>query len=326
MKILVTGGAGYIGSHACKALALHGHEPIVYDNLSRGHDSTVKWGPLEVGDIANETRLRAVIKQHRPAGIMHFAAYIDVSESVKNPSLYYHNNISGSVSLLKTIIDVAAVPVVFSSTAAVYGIPRSLPISENHPTDPINPYGYSKLVIERVLADLDRAHGLRSISLRYFNAAGADPDGEIGTNRDPEINLIPIVLKAARLGTTVSIYGNDYDTEDGTCIRDYVHVVDIADAHVRAINYLLNGGTSCTLNLANASGYSVIEVIRTAERVCRKSIKSKAAPRRIGDPPVVIGNADRARAILGWSPRRSSLEVQIGDAWKWEKLRAPDAS
>ena len=317
MKILVTGGAGYIGSQACKALAARGFEPIVYDNLSRGNRWAVKWGPLEEGDIADTGRVRAVLERYRPGAVMHFAAFAYVGESVLEPLFYYRNNIGGTTALLKALIEYGPLPIVFSSTCSTYGIPRTIPIPEDHPQNPINPYGFSKMVVERILADLDLAHGLRSISLRYFNAAGADSEGEIGEAHDPETHLVPLVLAAARDGTSVRVFGTDYETPDGTCIRDYIHVVDIADAHLRALDYLLKGGTSCALNLANAHGYSVKEVIAAAERVCGRPVRAEMAPRRDGDPPVLIGSADRARTLLGWTPTRSALEVQITDAWNW---------
>ena len=295
MKILVTGGAGYIGSHACKVLARRGFEPIVFDNLSRGNRWAVKWGPLELGDIANSVRLRTVLEQYRPAALMKTRYFI----------------------LLQTLLSFETIPVVFSSTCATYGAPETIPISEDHPQRPVNPYGYSKLVVERMLADLDAARGLRSISLRYFNAAGADPDGEIGEAHDPETHLIPLVLAAARDGKSVSVFGDDYDTTDGTCIRDYVHVLDIAEAHVLALEYLLRGEPSCSLNLANARGYSVKEVIATAERVSGRRIRVNITPRRVGDPAVLIGAFDRAQATLGWEPARSDLQIQIRDAWNW---------
>jgi UDP-arabinose 4-epimerase len=253
MKILVTGGAGYIGSHACKVLARNGFEPIVYDNLSRGNRWAAKFGSLEIGDLGDVVRLRALLEKYRPQALMHFAAFAYVGESVANPLLYYRNNICETTSLLQTIVDFQPMPVVFSSTCSTYGIPDVIPISEDHPQRPINPYGYSKLVVERLLADLDVAHDLRSVSLRYFNAAGADPEGEIGESRDPEPHLIPIVLAAARDGTSVKVFGDDYDTADGTCIRDYIHVFDIADAHVRALKYLIEGGKSCALNLSKCA-------------------------------------------------------------------------
>jgi UDP-arabinose 4-epimerase len=320
MKIIVTGGAGYIGSHACKVLASRGFEPIVFDDLSRGNRWAVKWGPLELGDIADPARLRTVLEEYRPAAIMHFAAYAYVGESVQNPLLYYRNNVAATASLLQTLVDFQVIPVVFSSTCATYGVPRTTPIAEEHPQRPINPYGFSKLVVERILADLDVACGLRSISLRYFNAAGADPDGEIGEAHDPETHLIPLVLAAARDGKPVSVFGDDYDTSDGTCVRDYIHVLDIAEAHVLALEYLLRGGPSCSLNLANARGYSVKEVIATAESVTGRCIRVNRAPRRVGDPAVLIGDFRRAQTQLGWEPARLDLEIQIRDAWNWMQV------
>jgi UDP-glucose-4-epimerase GalE len=317
MKILVTGGAGYIGSHVCKALAKSGFKPVVYDNLSSGNRWAVKWGPLEEGEIANESRLHEVLALHQPAAVMHFAAFASVGESVEKPLLYYQNNIAGSAALLRALVDWRTVPVVFSSTCATYGTPERIPITEDHPQSPINPYGYSKLVVERMLADIGQAHRLRSVSLRYFNAAGADPDGDIGEAHDPEPHLIPRVLAAARDGTSVAVYGNDYDTPDGTCVRDYVHVTDLAVAHVQALDYLISGGPSCALNLANARGYSVKEVIQAAQSIYGKTIHVQQAPRRPGDPPVLLGSADRAQATLGWIPARSALELQIADAWNW---------
>jgi UDP-arabinose 4-epimerase len=319
MKIIVTGGAGYIGSHVCKVLAAKGFEPIVFDNLSRGNRWAVKWGPFEVGDIADSARLLGVLEQYRPAAVMHFAAYAYVGESVEKPLLYYRNNVTGTASLLQTILDFQAIPFVFSSTCSTYGIPDVVPIPEDHPQRPINPYGFSKLVVERMLADLNSACGLRSVALRYFNAAGADPDGEIGEAHDPETHLIPLVLAAARDGNPVDVFGNDYETIDGTCVRDYIHVLDIAEAHVRALEYLMRGGVSCLVNLANARGYSVKEVIATAERVCGKPILVRTAPRRAGDPAILVGSHERARALLGWEPARSDLEIQIRDAWNWMK-------
>jgi UDP-glucose-4-epimerase GalE len=277
----------------------------------------VKWGPLEIGDIADRDKLRAVLKRYRPAAVMHFAAFAYVGESVEKPLLYYRNNVAGSVVLFETILEFGTLPVIFSSSCVTYGIPNNIPISEDHPQNPINPYGCSKLFVERMLMDSGRAFGLPWVSLRYFNAAGADPDGDIGEDHNPETHLIPLVLRAARDETAVEIYGIDYDTPDGTCVRDYIHVVDIAEAHLRALKYLLAKSQSCALNLANARGYSVKEVIAAAERVCGRTITAKVAPRRPGDPPILIGSAKRAHELLGWSAERSNLEVQIADAWKW---------
>jgi UDP-arabinose 4-epimerase len=319
LNILVTGGAGFIGSHVCKVLARRKLVPVVYDNLSRGHRSAVKWGPLEVGEIADAQRLREVLDKYQPAAVMHFAAYINVGESVQKPVLYYYNNVAATASLLQTLIDHKPIPFVFSSTAAVYGMPEKVPIPEDHPLRPINPYGWSKLFVEMMLADAGLAHKLPWIALRYFNAAGSDPDGEIGEQHDPETHLIPLVIKAALGKTAIQVFGTDYATTDGTCIRDYIHVMDIADAHVRALDHLLAGGESCALNLANAQGFSVKEVISAAERVCGRQIKVQTTARRPGDPAVLIGAADRAHSLLGWKPARSDLGLQIADAWNWFK-------
>jgi UDP-glucose-4-epimerase GalE len=321
LNILVTGGAGFIGSHACKALAKAGYFPVTYDNLSRGHSEAVKWGPLEVGDIADVSRVKAVLDRHQPAAVMHFAAYAYVGESVGAPLFYYRNNVAGSMALLEAVIAFKPLPLVFSSTCATYGLPDRIPITEDHPQRPINPYGASKLMVEFILADVGTAHRLPWVALRYFNAGGSDPEGEVGEIHDPETHLIPLVLQAARSGVPVQIYGTDYDTPDGTCIRDYVHVTDIADAHVRALKYLLAGGKSCALNLANANGHSVMEVIATAERVCGRTIPVELGGRRIGDPPALVGSAERAHAVLGWSPARSGLDIQVRDAWNWFLLR-----
>jgi UDP-glucose-4-epimerase GalE len=316
-KVLVTGGAGYIGSHTCKALRRVGFEPIVYDNLSRGNQWAVKYGPLEVGHLDDSARLMAVLERYRPIAVMHFAALAYVGESINQPFLYYRNNVAGTIDLLQCLGSFGQLPVVFSSTCATYGVPTRLPVTEDHSQHPINPYGRSKLIVEHLLREAGQAHGLRSVSLRYFNAAGADPDGEIGEAHTPETHLIPLVLTAARKGTAVQIFGSDYETPDGTCIRDYVHVADIADAHVRALHYLTEGRPSCAVNLANEQGYSVLEVIAAAERVTAKAIKIEYAARRPGDPPVLVGSAARAAELLGWRPTRSDLTEQVRDAWQW---------
>ena len=332
MNILVTGGAGYVGSHACKALATRGHVPITYDNLSRGNRWAVKWGPFEKGDIADVRYVRAVLEKYRPSAVMHFAANAYVAESVEQPLLYYRNNFVGTLALLQTVVNFCSMPVVFSSSCAIYGVPEWIPITENHPQRPINPYGHSKLFVERLLADLEIAHGLPWIALRYFNAAGGDPDGEIGEAHDPETHLIPLVLAAARTGARVRVFGNDYDTLDGTCVRDYIHVSDIADAHVRALDYLLERGKSCALNLANSRGYSIKEVIAIAEKVCGRSIPLETASRRSGDPPVLVGDAGQAAAPwletypfgLGdthFDMRGTGRERIIGKAIKKKRLR-----
>jgi UDP-glucose-4-epimerase GalE len=277
----------------------------------------VKWGPFEKGEIADMQRVRMVLEKYRPSALMHFAAYAYVGESVEQPLLYYRNNFAATVALLQAVVDFRRMPVVFSSSCATYGLPQHVPITENHPQHPINPYGHSKVFVERLLADLNVAYGLPWIALRYFNAAGGDPDGEIGEAHDPETHLIPLVLAAARRGAPVRIFGGDYDTLDGTCVRDYIHVSDIAEAHIRALDYLLKGDGSCALNLANSRGYSIKEVIAVAEKVCGGTIPLKTVGRRLGDPPILIGDASRARAVLGWRPVHSELETQIRDAWNW---------
>ncbi len=319
MNILVTGGAGFIGSHTCKVLAARGLQPIVYDNLSRGHRHAVRFGPLEVGDIADAARLREVIKSHRPDAVMHFAAFINVGESVEHPQRYHSNNVDGSAVLLRTVAEFESIPIVFSSSAAVYGMPERVPIDEDHPLQPMNPYGTSKMLVERMLADAKPS--FPSVALRYFNAAGSDPEGQLGEEHEPETHLIPLVLRAARDHTPVSVFGSDYDTPDGTCIRDYVHVMDIAEAHVLALDYLRNGGASCALNLANTRGYSVNEVIVTAERVTGRKVPVSRVARRPGDPAALIGSSERARQLLGWKSKRSEIEVQIADAWNWTRSR-----
>jgi UDP-arabinose 4-epimerase len=318
LNILVTGGAGYVGSHACKALAARGHLPITYDNLSRGNHWAVKWGPFEKGDIADGRQVQIVLEKYQPSALMHFAAYAYVGESVEQPLLYYANNLANALTLFQAVVDFGRIPIVFSSSCATYGIPERVPITEDHPQNPINAYGHSKLFIERVLGDLNIACGLPWIALRYFNAAGADPDGEIGEAHDPETHLIPLVLAAAHTGAPVRIFGDDYETVDGTCVRDYVHVTDIADAHIRALDYLLKGGNSCAMNLANSRGYSIKEVIAAAEKISGCAVPFQIVGRRPGDPPILIGDAGLARAVLSWRPARSNLETQIQHAWNWQ--------
>lgn len=318
MNILVTGGAGYIGSHACKALAAAGYVPIAYDNLCRGNRWAVKWGPLEQGDISDKARLRALFEKYQPAALMHFAAYAYVGEFVQRPLIYYENNFSGTVALMAALQDYQNIPIVFSSSCATYGVPSTTRITEDHPQRPINPYGYTKLFVEQMLRDI---HALPWIALRYFNAAGADPNGDIGEAHDPETHLIPLALISAAAGTPFRIFGIDYDTPDGTCVRDFVHVSDIADAHVRALKHLLHGGESCALNLANNRGFSVREVVAAVERVTGHRIPVEHVARRAGDPPILVGDATRCQALLRWKPSRSDLDTQIADAWNWLKKR-----
>jgi UDP-arabinose 4-epimerase len=315
---LVTGGAGYIGSHACKALSKAGYHPISYDNLVHGHEWAVKWGPLERGDILDAQRVSEVLAKYQPVAVMHFAAFAYVGESVENPGKYYHNNVFGSLSLIEAMIRHGVNRIVFSSTCATYGVPDKVPITEESPQNPINPYGASKLMVERILKDFEVAHGLKWIALRYFNAAGADPDGEIGEAHDPETHLIPLVLDAiAGRRPNVSVFGGDYDTRDGTCIRDYIHVTDLANAHVQALRSLLAGRSSQAYNLGNGVGFSVREVVAAAERVLEKRVPVKMGPRRFGDPPRLVANAALASQELGWRPRISSLEEIVETAWRW---------
>ncbi|MCB1589533.1 MAG: UDP-glucose 4-epimerase GalE, partial [Xanthomonadales bacterium] len=311
----------YIGSHACKALAAAGHQPIAYDNLVYGHRGAVQWGPLVVGDLADRAALDAAFVEHRPEAVMHFAAYAYVGESVTDPNKYYRNNFGGSLALLEACQRHGVNRLVFSSTCATYGVPKQTPISEDHPQDPINPYGASKQMVERMLADCGIAHGLRSVSLRYFNAAGADPDCEIGEAHDPETHLVPLVLDAAAgKRPHVQIYGTDYDTPDGTCIRDYIHVSDLADAHLLALDRLAHSAAGMqAYNLGNGLGFSVREVIATAERVTGRPIPVLEGPRRPGDPPALVGDATRARAELGWQPQLADLDTIVDTAWRWHQ-------
>jgi UDP-glucose-4-epimerase GalE len=316
--ILVTGGAGYVGSHACKALAAAGHTPVAYDNLGRGHRELVKWGPLEVGDLADRARLDEVFARHRPAAVMHFAAFAYVGESVQDPALYYRNNVGGTLELVEAARRAGVGRLVFSSTCSTYGVPERMPIDEDAPQRPINPYGATKLAIERMLADYGAAYGLRSVSLRYFNAAGCDPDGETGELHDPETHVIPRVLMAAtgEIGH-VEIFGTDYPTPDGTCLRDYVHVADLAYGHVQALDYLERGGATTAVNLGTGRGFSVREVIAAAEQVVARRIPVREAPRRPGDPPVLVADPSRARALLGFAPRYTELAPMVATAWRW---------
>jgi len=318
--ILVTGGAGYIGAHACKALKRAGYTPIAYDNLVYGHRSAVKWGPLEEGDISNRRRLEAVIKKYKPLAVMHFAAYSYVGESVENPGKYYRNNVAGTLTLLEVMRSCGIDKIIFSSTCATYGMPERIPIPEDHPQNPINPYGRSKLMIEWMLKDFAEAYDMKFVSLRYFNAAGADPDAEIGEDHDPETHLIPLVLDVA-LGKRdhLEIFGTDYDTPDGTCIRDYIHVSDLADAHLLALDYLLQSGGSDVFNLGNGNGFSVREVVAVVLKITARDISWVEADRRSGDPPTLIGSFDKIRKCLGWSPLYIGLDDIIETAWFWHK-------
>lgn len=322
MRVLVTGGAGYIGSHACKALRDKGHEVVVFDNLVYGHREFAKWGELIQGDLSDFQAIDRVFKTRSIEAVMHFAAYCYVGESVTDPSKYYYNNVAGSLNLFEAARLNGADKVVFSSTCATYGAPEKNPIPEDHRKDPINPYGRTKLVIEQMLRDFDAAYKFSSVALRYFNAAGADPEAEAGEDHDPETHLIPLVLDAASgKRPHISVYGTDYPTPDGTCIRDYIHVTDLADAHVRALEYLKNGGKTETFNLGNGIGYSVKEVIEAARKITEREIKIIEGPRRPGDPPRLVGSAEKAKNTLGWNPAYGDIEVIIAHAWEWHKKR-----
>lgn len=323
--ILVTGGAGYIGAHTCKVLAAGGFTPVVVDNLSTGHPEAVKWGPFEQGDIADARFLDQVFTRYKPSSVVHFAAFSQVGESTSDPGKYYRNNVGGSLSLVEAMARNGVKQIVFSSTAATYGLPRSVPMTEENPQNPINPYGRSKLMVEHILKDFQASHGIRHVALRYFNAAGADPDGEIGEDHQPETHLVPIVLDAA-LGRRrqVTVYGEDYPTPDGTCIRDYVHVMDLAQAHVLALKHLDGLGASLQVNLGNGQGYSVRQVIKVAENITGIPIDFAVGDRRDGDPPRLVADAFWAKETLGWEPKYTSLEIIVQHAWDWHQVRFGD--
>lgn len=322
--VLVTGGAGYIGAHACKALSQAGYLPVAYDNLIYGHESAVRWGPLERGDTADRVRLDEVFATHRPLAVMHFAAFTAVGESVADPGKYYRNNVAGTLGLLEAMVTHRIDKLVFSSTAATYGLPKQVPITEDEPNQPINPYGRSKLMVEQMLFDFAAAHGLQSAIMRYFNAAGASPDGEIGEAHDPETHLIPLALDAvAGKGPPLTVFGEDYPTPDGTCIRDYIHVGDLADAHVLALDRLAGSEAPRVFNLGVGSGVSVREILGAIERVTGQAVPHRVGPRRPGDPPVLVADASRARAELGWVPRLSAIDTIVATAWRWHQGASP---
>ena len=324
-RILVTGGAGYIGSHATLALLRAGYEVVILDNLIYGHRDLVEkvlQVKLVVGDTSDRTLLDRLFSQYKIAAVMHFAAFAYVGESVADPAKYYRNNVSGTLTLLEAMLAAKVNKFVFSSTCATYGVPSIVPIPEDHPQNPINPYGASKLMVERILWDFYRAYDLKFVCFRYFNAAGANPDGLLGEDHNPEPHLLPLVLLTA-LGKreSVSILGTDYPTPDGTCIRDYIHVSDLADAHVLGLKYLIEGGDSSIFNLGNGNGFSVKEVIETAKVVTGREIKVIECDRRSGDPPILVGSGDKARKILGWHPQYSDLSEILSHAWKWHLKR-----
>lgn len=327
--VLVTGGAGYVGSHAAKALAAAGYTPVTLDNLERGHRWAVRWGPLEQGDLLDRGFVEGVIAKWRPEAIMHFAGLIAVGESVTAPDLYYRNNVIGSLHLLEAMQRFAVERIVFSSTAAVYGAPDTVPIPETAPSRPVNPYGASKWMVEMMLADFAAAYGFRSMALRYFNAAGADPDGDTGEAHDPETHLIPLALAAA-LGQTArfAVHGEDYNTPDGTCVRDYIHVTDLAAAHVLALDALAAApkGTHRSYNLGTGTGASVRQVLAAVERVTGRRVPATTGPRRPGDSPELVADPQLAKSALGWAPSLSSLESIVRTAWNWSKSRTGNAA
>jgi len=327
MRVLVTGGAGYIGSHTAKALARVGIEPVVYDNLSTGHRWATKWGPIVEADLCDCQALKQTLEQYDITAAIHFAAHAYVGESVLEPRKYFQNNVTNSLNLLNALLDAGVHNIVFSSSCAVYGIPNSIPISEDHPKLPVNPYGDSKLFIERVLDWYGRAYGLRWAALRYFNAAGADPDGELGEDHDPETHLMPRIIEAA-MGkcARIEMYGVDYATTDGTCVRDYIHVSDLAEAHVLALQHLLSENESFAVNLGSGRGATVREVIAAVERVVGAKVNVNPAPRRPGDPPVLVADPSRAESLLHWHPRFSSLEKIVTTACRWHHRTFPSAT
>lgn len=319
MNVLIVGGAGYIGSHFAKSMARAGHEAVVLDNLCSGHRNALRYGPFFKGDAGDASLLGAIFNTYPIDAVAHFASHIRVDESLREPSRYYANNVIDTLRLLDSMRSFGVRRFLFSSSAAVYGIPREIPVSERHSLNPVNPYGRSKLMVEQVLADYAAAYGLRHVSLRYFNAAGADPDGEIGEEHDPETHLIPLVLQTASGHRKhVTVYGNDYATRDGTCERDYVHVADLAEAHRLALDYLASGGEPTAFNLGSGQGHTVAEVIAAAKLTTGVDIPVEFAPRRAGDPDRLVADSGKANAILGWRAKRSDLDSIVGDAWRWE--------
>jgi len=322
VPVLVTGGAGYIGSHTCKALAEYGFLPVTIDNLVYGHESAVKWGPLIKGDINDRDLLDQVFATYAPLAVLHFAAFAYVGESVASPDKYYRNNLVGTITLLDALKAHGCCNLVFSSTCATYGIPHSVPIREEHEQKPINPYGWSKLMIEQIIRDYERAYGIRHATLRYFNAAGADPEGELGEDHDPETHLIPLVIEAA-LGQRpyIEIFGVDYPTADGSAIRDYIHVTDLAAVHVLSLQHLLNGKESLSLNVGTGRGYSVREVIQAIESASMLKVPVRESARRAGDPPVLVAEPSSAFNTLGWKPQFTDIRMTVESAIRWHQFK-----
>ncbi|MFA5878996.1 MAG: UDP-glucose 4-epimerase GalE [Candidatus Margulisiibacteriota bacterium] len=321
-SIIVTGGAGFIGAHTVKILVSHGFLPIVLDDLSQGHKDFTKWGPFFDTKISNKVIVQEIINTYQPLAVLHFAGSTHVHESVINPAKYYHNNYVEVLSFLEVLLENNIKNFIFSSSCATYGEPKELTLNENHAQNPINPYGQSKLMLETTLLDYEKAYDFKSCFLRYFNAAGADPAADIGEDHDPETHLIPLVLDVA-LGKreTITICGTDYPTRDGTCVRDYIHVLDLAEAHVKALNYLLEGGKTAAFNLGSENGFTVKEIIEAIEKVTKKNIPAIDGPRREGDPPQLLADSSKAKKILNWQTRYSDIETIITDAWRWHQKR-----
>ena len=319
--MLVTGGAGYIGSHAAKALRRAGHHVVIYDNLSAGHRDAALGAPLIEGDVRDVDAVRRALRESGASAVMHFAAWLLVSDSVRDPIGYYHNNVTGALATLEAMAAEQCRRFIFSSTCAVYGEPAEAPIRETHATAPINAYGQTKLAVEQALPHFERAYGIRSICLRYFNAAGADPDGELGEDHSPEIHAIPRALEASSGGAPFAVFGEDYPTPDGTCLRDYIHVVDLADAHVRALRRLEANAASTVYNVGTERPSSVRDVLAAVERVTGRPVVRRSAPRRPGDPAVLFASAERIRTELGWRAQRPALDMIVGDAWRWHSAR-----
>jgi UDP-arabinose 4-epimerase len=316
--VLITGGAGYVGSHTCKALAAMGYLPICLDNLISGHKWAVQWGPFITGDIADSLVLDQIFSDYRPKAVIHFAAYAYVGESVEQPAKYYQNNVAGSISLLEAMRRNGCKNIIFSSSCSTYGLPLQIPIPENHPQLPINPYGRTKLMMEQIIQDYGSAYGIRYAILRYFNAAGADPDTQIGEDHDPETHLIPLLLQTAQgRRDYTEVYGTDYDTPDGTAIRDYIHVMDLAGAHLLALKFLDQSHQSLCVNLGTGHGNSVMEVIQAVEQVTGKPVAYQTVGRRPGDPPALVAKAGEAASLLGWRPDFIDIQATISTAWHW---------
>lgn len=322
-NVLITGGAGYVGSHTCQALAALGYLPISLDNLTRGHTWAVQWGPFIKGDITDSSVLDQIFSDYQPKAVIHFAANAYIEESVAHPAKYYQNNVAGSITLLESMRRYGCKNIIFSSSCATYGIPSQVPIPENHPQIPINPYGRSKLMMEQIIQDYGSAYGIRYAILRYFNAAGADPDGHIGEDHDPETHLIPILLQTIQgRRHYTEVYGTNYDTPDGTAIRDYIHVTDLAGAHALTLKYLVQSRQNLCINLGTGQGRSVMEVIQAVQQVTGKSVAYRTVGRRPGDPPVLVAKADHAYSLLGWKPEFGDIQATISTAWSWHQSQS----